>query len=118
MRRFASLALSTALAFTAVSGISVAAETATAPAAEAASCGTWQYKFTQKTGVYVGWPTGGYWRWRDTAWTGYYFNRINTSRYWMRGSPAYVYGNIYTDDREFVATGYVRKAFLDYLTCW
>jgi hypothetical protein len=94
--------------------------------ASAASCSTWQYQVTSKTG---GWSSSdGVLTPTRTLWTGYFVNARTPQDFAVTVSDAngtheslMKYGRVYNADKEPLfgeERFYVRKDKLDYVTCW
>ncbi|HEU4346181.1 MAG TPA: hypothetical protein VFR35_00205 [Actinoplanes sp.] len=107
-----------------LTGIGIAG-TATASATTAATatpvgvqaCSTWQYKVTQKIGVYrLSYDEFGrpHWFFRFYAYAGYYVNTQDPCTL-VSGR---MYGHVYDTGKDFVGNGWITKSTLDYITCW
>ncbi|MGD7707413.1 hypothetical protein [Microlunatus sp. Y2014] len=94
----------------------------TAPA-EAGTCRTWQYRVTQKAGVYDRTLEGIMYR-VGTAYRGYYLNATDPTRGGdLPGGGIvigwYAGGTVYNAQKERLGGGvYIPKEKLDYITCW
>jgi hypothetical protein len=110
----------------AASTVAVVGVGASSPAS-AASCSTWQYKVTSKTG---GWESTLYRLTpKYTLWSGYYVNAHSPEDVPVRVTDPdgtehvslMKMGQVYNADKERLFGGeqlYVRKDKLDYVTCW
>jgi hypothetical protein len=100
-------------------------------AASAASCSTWQYEVTSKTGGYQR-DLDGVYRWQHTLWSGYLVNVANRADTDLdvavlesdggQHVTKMVRGTVYDTHRDRVDEQdpimLVRKDKLDYVTCW